>query len=122
MRPVRRSGSRWLRALGTLLIIVLPLVLATQIRPYETAHATLLDFVLVFFLVALAAQAGLMVRRWGNIRILRLLFDLVLSAVAGVVAYAVLFIAMRRGGGPVNPSPIAVILAYLLALWSGQHG
>jgi hypothetical protein len=81
-----------------------------------------MDFALVFFLVSLAAQAGLIVRRWGNIRILVLLVDLLLAAVAGLVSYEVLLVAVRRGGAMVNPSLIAVILAYLLALWSGQRG
>jgi hypothetical protein len=122
MRAMRAVVSPWIRALGTLLIVVLPLLMVVAIRPYETVHASLMDFALVFFLVSLAAQAGLIVRRWGNIRILVLLVDLLLAAVAGLVSYEVLLVAVRRGGAMVNPSLIAVILAYLLALWSGQRG
>lgn len=122
MRSARREVSPWIRGLGTLLIIVLPLVMVMGIRPYETVHASVTDFALVFFLVSLAAQAGLIVRRWGNIRILLLVIDLLVSAAAGIVSYEVILMAMRRGGGMVNPSLVAVILAYLLALWSGQRG
>lgn len=120
MRSRARQTGRWLRWLGSTIIVVGPLVVASHLAPLSRLPHPI-AFVAAFIFVGLAAQLGLIVRRWGNINIGRLLFDALLLAVTGVVAWVVVDLAIRRGGGPVDSSLLAVIMAYLLALWSGQH-
>ncbi len=118
-RPVRVPGLA--RVVGTLAIIVLPLAVVWEARAYDTLHATLPVYAILFLLVTLVAQLGLIMRRWGNINLGRFLFDLALSVVAGAVSWGVVHVAVHRGGGPVDPSLVATIFAYILAIWSGQH-
>lgn len=122
MRARNRTVPAGFKVVGTILIIVFPLVIAMVIRPYVAPRPSAEDFVAVFAVVAAGGQAGLIVRRWGNMSMGRLLFDMVLSAVLGAVSYGVVDLAVRRGGGPVDPSLIAVIVGYVLAIWSGQNG
>jgi len=44
----------------------------------------------------------------------------VLAGAFGIISFFVVQLAVHRGGGSVNPSLLAVITAYLLAVWSGQ--
>lgn len=118
-RPARAPGLA--RGVGTLAIIVLPLAVVWEVRAYVSIHATLPVYALLFLIVSLVAQLGLILRRWGNINLGRLLFDLGLSVVAGAVTWGVVHVAVHRGGGPVDPSLVAAIFAYILAIWSGQH-
>lgn len=117
MAPV----SGWIRFLGTVLIIILPLLVASALHGSLASLPGPVRFGGAFLLVGIAAQVGLIVRRWGKIEITRLLFDILLLLVAGVLAWVVTDVAVHRGGGAVDPSLLAVIMAYLLALWSGQH-
>lgn len=121
MRPQPRPVPGSVKILGSLIIVVLPLIMVTAIHSYVRSQATLPSYAVVFLLVALGAQAGLILRRWGNINIGRLIFDLMLAVIAGVLSWLVVGVAIRRGGGPVDPSLVAVIMAYILAAWSGQH-
>lgn len=121
MRGRTRHVPGIIRAVGTLILIVLPLVVATALKGFAGTQASVLADVVVFLIVGASAQLGLIVRRWGNINLGRLVFDLALLAVAGGLSWVVVDIAVKRGGGPVDPFLIAVIMAYLLAMWSGQH-
>lgn len=107
---------------GTVVIIVLPWV-AAAVAGRDFPHPfSALGYTAVFLLVSVAAQFGLVLRRWGKIRVWPLLYDLVVAVVAGAISFGVVNIAARRGGGPVDPSLVAIVLAYLLAIWSGQSG
>jgi len=121
MRHSTPVTSGWLRTIGSILIVVLPLVLVSKLDSRIHVYASVLGYAALFLVVGAAAQVGLIVRRWGKINIGRLFFDLGLFIVGGVVVWGVVNLAMRRGGGPVDPSLIAVIMAYILAIWSGQH-
>lgn len=121
MRERASQAPGLARVVGTLAIIVLPLVVVWDVRSYVSIHATLPMYAMLFLLVSLVAQLGLIVRRWGNINLGRFLFDLALSVVAGAVSWGVVHAALHRGGGPVDPSLVAAIFAYILAIWSGQH-
>ncbi|MDA8204491.1 MAG: hypothetical protein M0Z36_00330 [Thermaerobacter sp.] len=121
MRPRAWSSPGWLRGFGTVLIVGLPIAVAANVQRYLHGRTSLVDYVIIFLFVALGAQAGLMVRRWGNMSLWRFLLDLVLSAILGAVSYGVVEMAVRQGGGPVDPSLVAVFMAYLLAIWSGQN-
>ncbi|NMP20930.1 hypothetical protein [Sulfobacillus harzensis] len=121
MRARSTHAPGWIRILGSVMIVMLPVVAASLLHASRASWPTPLVFVLTFLVVGLAAQLGLIVRRWGNINIGRLLFDALLLAVSGLIAWAVVDIAMHRGGGPVDPSLVAIIMAYILAIWSGQH-
>ncbi|MCL5116800.1 MAG: hypothetical protein M1272_06590 [Firmicutes bacterium] len=121
MRVRAQRAPAWARILGTALIVVLPLLVASVAKGFISAPASLAAYPVLFLIVGAGPQLGLIVRRWGNINVGRLFFDLGLLVVAGLVAWVVVNIAMHRGGGPVDPSLIAVIMAYLLAIWSGQH-
>ena len=118
-RPAPAPGMA--RVIGTLAIIVLPLAVVWEVRAHVSVQAALPVYAILFLLVSLAAQLGLIVRRWGNINLGRFLFDLALSVVAGAVSWGVVHVAVHRGGGPVDPSLVAAIFAYILAIWSGQH-
>lgn len=109
------------KALGILLMVVLPLVIASELHTVVRLAIAPADYALVFLSVSAGGQFGLIVRRWGNINLWVLLLDLLLSGVAGVISYAVVDLAVRRGGAMVNPALLAVIMAYVLVIWSGQH-
>lgn len=109
------------KILGLLLIIVLPWVAVVEIRFRMPRSLSAVDSVLVFLLVTLAAQIGLVVRRWGRIKVWTILLDLLLAVVAGAGSYAVVDLAVRRGGGHVDPFVVAVFMSYVLAIWSGQR-
>jgi hypothetical protein len=108
------------KAFGTLCIVLLPLVAVAVLRHYVPTVTSALQFAMVFVLVVAAAQLGLVLRRWGRISLWRIFLDVLLSAVAGVVTYAVVGLAVRRGGGAVDPTLVAVIMAYILTIWSDQ--
>ncbi len=121
MRSRAPKSATWLRWLGSLIIIVGPLVVASHIRVPLSQLPQPIAYVLAFLFVGLVAQLGLVIRRWGNISIGRFLFDGLLLAVTGMIAWVVVDLSIGRGGGPVDSSLLAVIMAYLLAVWSGQH-
>lgn len=114
-------APRWARVLGTLIIVILPLAVIAAFSSYVHHRSSVMVYAMLFLLVGASAQFGLVVRRWGNMAIDRLLFDLVLTGIGSVISWGVVDLAMRRGGGPVDPSLLAVIMAYLLTMWSGQH-
>ena len=120
MRAKTHDRSSWVRFLGTLFVIVLPIVVVSNIQSHLKNPATIWSFILSFLLVSLGAQAGLILRRWGKIRLGQLLLDLSLALVAGGASFGVVRLAVARGGGAIDPSLVAVVMAYLLVIWSGQ--
>ncbi len=120
MRNRGRRTPGLARLIGSVLIVVLPLGIAAEWHQRALPQTTPLAFALVFFFVALGAQVGLIVRRWGKIKIWRMLVDLLLALIAGVISFAVVAVSVHRGGGFVGPGIIAVITAYVLTVWSGQ--
>lgn len=122
MRPRTLRAPALARAVGTVLIVVLPLLALSWTHQMVVLPVNALPtYVLVFMVAGVAAQLGLVIRRWGIIRVSRLLFDVGLLVAGGVVSWLVVHVALARGGGAVDPSLIALIMAYLLAMWSGQH-
>lgn len=98
----------------------LPLLVVDEFQRHRWFHAPLMQVMAVFLLATLAAQLGLIVRRWGNIRVSALFSNLVLSAVAAGAYWVVVMAAVRRGGGAVDPTIVALFTSYLLAVWSGH--
>ncbi len=121
MRARSRDGFPLAKVLGTILIIVLPVIIVSQIRSYISGAATISEFALSFLLTSLGAQAGLVVRRWGKMRLGMLLLDLLLATAAGAVSFGVVRLASAQGGGAVDPALVAIVMAYLSAIWSGQN-
>lgn len=112
----------WLvKAVGVILIVGLPVAVVAEVHLRVRIVNTPGDFALLFLLTAAGGQMGLVVRRWGRISMGRLLLDLALALVAGLVSYGVADLAVRRGGGQIDPSLVAVLLAYVLTIWSGQQ-
>lgn len=116
---VRTPG--WLKIIGTIMIIVLPLLVVSRLGPFIHSNASPVGYALLFLVVGAAAQLGLVLRWWGRLNVVRLLFDMGLVVVGGVLVWAVSYVAYQRGGGLVDPALVAVIMAYLVAIWSGQH-
>ncbi|MCY0899674.1 MAG: hypothetical protein OWU33_12215 [Firmicutes bacterium] len=110
-----------LRILGSLIVVVLPWVLVAAATTHRLSTMPFFQTLLVFLLATIAAQVGLIVRRWGSIRITALVTNAVLSIVAAAAYGVVTMLALRRGGGPVHPGVVALFTAYLLAVWSGHH-
>jgi uncharacterized membrane protein len=121
MNARERPAPRAAKILGTVLILVLPWVAVDEIRLRLPQVMPWAEFIAVFGLVTIAAQLGLIIRRWGKIKIWAVVLDVLLAAAAGAVSYGVVDLAVRRGGGRVDPSLIAVFLSYVLAIWSGQN-
>ena len=121
MRPVPGPAPGWARLLGTIAIVVLPVLAAVKVRGYLSHGPAAAQDAAIFLLAALGGQFGLILRRWGKINGWRLVFDVLLAAAAGLIVYGVEGLARRQGGGPVDPSLVAVILAYILAVFSGQQ-
>lgn len=108
MRGLRRAVS----ALGTILLVVLPVVGAMAVP-----HVQPLVYIGLVFVVAVAlGHVGLTLRR-GYVDPLAWLQDLGIAVLmaAGVVAAERL--TGRVGGGPVDPSLLAVLGTYLLLAW-----
>lgn len=118
MRTRRRSVPWGMKLLGSLVIIVVPLMLVGVLRAHMAAHG-LVTYLGWFLVLSIAAQIGLILRRWGNITVGKVVFNIGLAVAAAVVSWLVVSIALKRGGGPVDPSVVALILAYLLTVWSG---
>jgi len=120
---VRTAGGSvpWLaKFFGTVLILGLPLTALFLVQPHLPSLAGAADYAVVFGLPTAGVQLGLIVRRWGRIIVWRLFFDTGLAAVLGIISFFVVQLAIQRGGGSVDPSVLAIITAYLLAVWSGQ--
>lgn len=120
MRNRARRTPGLARLIGTVLIVVLPLAIGAEWHRQALPQTTPVAFAFVFFFVTLGAQFGLIVRRWGKIKVWRILVDLLLAVIAGVISFAVITVAAHRGGGFVGPGAIAVIMAYVLTIWPGQ--
>ena len=120
MRAEEQDRTGWAKVLGALLSVLLPIIIVARIGSDIAGTPTLPHYALSFVLVSLGAQAGLVVRRWGKIRLWRVFFNVLLALIGGMVSFGVVQLAISRGGGPVDPSFVALAMAYLLAVWSGQ--
>lgn len=107
-----RGIRRGLSVLGTICVVVLPVVGALAV-PHVTS---LLHIGLVFVVAVAMGHVGLSVKR-GYLDPLAWLQDLGIAVLmaAGVVAAERL--TDRVGGGPVDPSLLAVLGTYLLLAW-----
>lgn len=111
-----RGPSSVQRGLGTVAIIVLPIVVLFLGQRVEVS-SSLIDFVLLFLLAVVGVELGLTLRRWGNLYISHVVGDLAIALAGGVLSWGVMQLAVRRGGGPVDPAMMAVAMAYVIALW-----
>jgi hypothetical protein len=108
---VSRGAAVW-RFFGFLLIVALPLLVAT----YPWPLAGLERYLAVFALALTAAHVGLVVRAgfWDWVRWIQ---DLAVAVLMAAGAYLAVHAALRAGGGPVDPALLAVLGAYGLIAW-----
>ncbi len=107
-----RAARRGVSALGTVLLVVLPVAGALSVPRVDP-----LLYVGLVFVVAMAlGHVGLALRR-GYVDPLAALQDLGIAVLMAAGVVAAQHLTSGVGGGPVDPSLLAVVGTYLLLAW-----
>lgn len=110
--------SRWTIAIGVIISVMLPLVVAIYLPHKISALPTELLYPVLFGSVTMAGQLGLWLKDGNTQKAAAALpRDVAIAMVAGVAAYGATRLALLRGGGQTDPALLAVVCGYLLMMW-----
>ena len=108
--------GKWRASTGVILAVLLPLLGVLEVRRWVAVEAMPIRFVVPFLVAITLGHLGLAFRQglWEPILWLR---DLLIGLLMGMGAWAVVMVAVRSGGGPVDPTIVALMGSYLLLAW-----
>ncbi|POB12076.1 MAG: hypothetical protein C7B44_11375 [Sulfobacillus thermosulfidooxidans] len=112
---MRRKPPMILRIFGMVVTVVLPIVVLSLWSAWSGPLPLLVKDLVAFVLASAAAQLGFLLTKARATAMIGQ--DVAIAGVAGVGSWLAEKLALAQGGGAANTALIALIAAYVLALW-----
>lgn len=109
----------WRSTLSLALIILLPLAVVSLWTHLFHPSVGLLSFIMASLVAFMSIYLGWLVRPTQHQRVARSIGPGAALAIgASVLAWVSMRVVQSRGGGPVDPSLMGIIIAYGVAIWA----